>query len=71
MAETRKVRLTRRWNFGGVFYGPEKGGEPMEVEMPAHLADIADMLEQPAREAEADAAAAKKAERAAARKGEG
>lgn len=55
MAETRKVRLTRRWNFGGAFYGPEKGGEPMEVELPAHLADIADMLEQPAREAEAAA----------------
>lgn len=55
MAETRKVRLTRRWNLGGTFYGPEKGEKPVEVELPAHLADIADMVEQPAREAEADA----------------
>ena len=50
MAETRKVKLTRRWRFGDEFYGPAKGEKPMEVELPAHLADIADMLEQPYRE---------------------
>lgn len=55
MAETRKVRLTRRWNLGGEFYGPAKGEKSVEVELPVHLADMVDMVEQPAREAEAAA----------------
>lgn len=45
--ETRKIRLTRRWVLDGVAYGPSEGEKPVEVDLPPHLADIAERMELP------------------------